>query len=59
VSLSAPRRILVTRSEPGASETAARLRAAGFEPIVEPLFAITPVDAELPCPPADKENRSG
>ncbi len=43
-----PARVLVTRSEPGASETAARLRAAGFEPIVEPLFAITPVEAELP-----------
>ena len=35
-----PPRILVTRSEPGASETAARLRASGFAPIVEPLFAI-------------------
>jgi uroporphyrinogen-III synthase len=41
-------RILVTRSEPGASETAQRLRAAGFDVIVEPLFAIVPVDAAIP-----------
>jgi len=41
-------RILVTRSEPGASETAARLRAAGFEPVVEPVFAIAPIDAVIP-----------
>ncbi len=41
-------RILVTRSEPGASETAARLRAAGFEAIIEPLFAIAPIDAAIP-----------
>jgi len=40
--------ILVTRSEPGASETAARLRAAGFAPIVEPVFTIKPVDAAVP-----------
>lgn len=44
-----PPRILVTRSEPGASETAARLRASGFAPIVEPLFAIQPVDAAIPA----------
>jgi uroporphyrinogen-III synthase len=41
-------RILVTRSEPGASETAARLRAAGFEAIIEPLFAIAPIEAVIP-----------
>ncbi len=41
-------RILVTRSEPGASETAARLDAAGYEAVVEPLFAIVPIDAEIP-----------
>ena len=44
-----PPRILVTRSEPGASETAARLRASGFAPIVEPLFAIQPVDVSIPA----------
>ena len=31
-------RVLVTRSEPGASETAERLSAAGYLPIVEPVF---------------------
>lgn len=41
-------KILVTRSEPGASETAERLRAAGFAPIVEPVFTIMPVEAEIP-----------
>jgi uroporphyrinogen-III synthase len=41
-------RILVTRSEPGASETAQRLRAAGFDAIVEPLFVIVPIDAAVP-----------
>ena len=41
-------RILVTRSEPGASETAARLRAAGFEALVEPVFAIAPIAADIP-----------
>ena len=45
--ISSPR-ILVTRSEPGASETAKRLRSAGFEPIVEPLFAIQPITADIP-----------
>jgi len=32
-----PRRVLVTRPEPGASQTAERLRAAGFSPILLPL----------------------
>lgn len=41
-------RVLVTRSEPGASETAKRLQAAGHQPIVEPLFAIAPIDVDLP-----------
>ena len=41
-------RILVTRSEPGASETAARLEAAGYEAVVEPLFTIVPIDVALP-----------
>lgn len=48
MSRSAPPRILVTRSEPGASETATRLREAGFEPITESLFAIAPIDVEAP-----------
>ncbi len=41
-------RILVTRSEPGASETADRLRAAGYLPIVEPVFAVEPIPVTLP-----------
>ncbi len=41
-------RVLVTRSEPGASETAARLIEAGYVPIVEPVFAIEPVAAAVP-----------
>lgn len=43
-----PPRILVTRSEPGASETAARLTSLGYQPIVEPLFAIVPIDVTIP-----------
>lgn len=42
-------RVLVTRSEPGASETATRLRQAGFEPVVESLFAIAPIDVAIPA----------
>ena len=41
-------RVLVTRSEPGASETATHLRQTGFEPLVESLFAIAPIDVEIP-----------
>ncbi|WP_367717514.1 uroporphyrinogen-III synthase [Nitratireductor sp. GISD-1A_MAKvit] len=37
------RRVLVTRPEPGASETAARLVRMGFEPIVLPLTEIVPL----------------
>jgi uroporphyrinogen-III synthase len=37
------KRVLVTRSEPGASETAERLAAMGYLPIVEPLFAVEPI----------------
>lgn len=43
-----PPRVLVTRSEPGASETAARLIDAGYVPIVEPVFAIEPIAAAIP-----------
>ncbi|MBX9465206.1 MAG: uroporphyrinogen-III synthase [Aquamicrobium sp.] len=39
------RRVLVTRPEPGASETAARLEALGFETVVLPLTHIVPLDA--------------
>lgn len=45
--MSAPR-VLVTRSEPGASETAERLAAHGYTPIIEPVFAIEPIAAAIP-----------
>jgi uroporphyrinogen-III synthase len=41
-------RVLITRSEPGASDTAERLAGLGYDPIVEPLFAIEHVQAALP-----------
>lgn len=46
-------RILVTRPEPGATRTAARLFAAGWRPLVIPLSEIVPLPAELP--PGDFE----
>lgn len=41
--MSSVRRAWVTRAEPGASRTAARLTALGFEPVVAPLLAIRPL----------------
>jgi uroporphyrinogen-III synthase len=38
-------RLLILRPEPGASESAARARAMGLDPVVAPLFAIAPVDS--------------
>jgi uroporphyrinogen-III synthase len=46
------KRVLVTRSEPGASETAQRLAGLGFAPLVEPLFEIEPFDVPH-LPPFD------
>jgi uroporphyrinogen-III synthase len=43
------KRILVTRSEPGASETGERLAALGLKPIIEPVFAVEPVAAGIPA----------
>jgi uroporphyrinogen-III synthase len=43
------RRVLITRSEPGASETARRLAALGYQPVIEPLFGIEPIPAALPA----------
>jgi uroporphyrinogen-III synthase len=37
-------RVLVTRPEPGASRTAAKLRAMGFEPVLLPLSETKPLD---------------
>jgi uroporphyrinogen-III synthase len=45
--------VLVTRPEPGASRTAARLAAAGYEPVVLPLTRIAPLAAALPKGPFD------
>ena len=39
------RRSLVTRPEPGATETARRLEAMGFTPVVLPLTEIVTVTA--------------
>jgi uroporphyrinogen-III synthase len=43
-----PDAVLITRPEPGASETAARLAAMGFVPIVAPLLEIRNLRAPLP-----------
>jgi uroporphyrinogen-III synthase len=44
------RAVLVTRPEPGASATAARLRALGFEPVLAPLLVVEQLAANLPAP---------
>ena len=41
------------RPEPGASETGARLRAMGREPLVVPLLATVPTGAPMPAGPHD------
>ncbi|WEX09967.1 uroporphyrinogen-III synthase [Chelativorans sp. AA-79] len=41
------RRVLVTRPEPGASETAPELVAAGFEPVLLPLTKIEPLQTGI------------
>lgn len=46
----APARIWITRAEPGASRTAARLRDMGFEPIIAPLLAIENLTPPVPDP---------
>jgi len=40
------RRVLVTRPQPGAEETAARLVAMGFAPVVMPLTRIVPLEVK-------------
>lgn len=42
--------MLITRPEPGALETAARVARLGFEPVVAPLATIHPIPADLPPP---------
>ncbi len=41
------RRVWITRAQPGAARTAARLTALGFEPVVAPLLAIRPLPGAL------------
>src|SRR5690349_12810995 len=36
------KRVAITRAQPGADETASRLRALGAEPILAPLLSIVP-----------------
>lgn len=43
-------RVLVTRPEPGASRTAARLAALGHDAVLLPLSAVTPLPFEPPAP---------
>nr|WP_294511759.1 uroporphyrinogen-III synthase [uncultured Rhodopila sp.] len=44
------KRILITRPEPGASQTAERLAAMGFVPVLAPVLAVTGVEAALQLP---------
>lgn len=44
----APSGILITRPEPGASETAARVASLGYQPVVAPMLAIRTLRAPLP-----------
>lgn len=41
--MSAIRRVWVTRAEPGAARTAARLTTLGFEPLVAPVLEVRPL----------------
>jgi uroporphyrinogen-III synthase len=45
-------KVLITRPEPGAAATAARLQSMGFEPMMAPCLAIDPLPARLPENPA-------
>ncbi len=45
-------KVLVTRPEPGAAATAARLVALGHVPVLAPCLTITPRHADLPAQPA-------
>jgi uroporphyrinogen-III synthase len=41
-------RVLIVRPEPGAAATAARARAVGLEPVLCPLFKVSPLAWEAP-----------
>lgn len=45
------RRVWITRAQPGAARTAARLTALGFEPVVAPLLTIRPLPDALSAAP--------
>lgn len=40
--------VLILRPQPGANETAERARARGLEPVVAPLFTVSPIEWEAP-----------
>jgi uroporphyrinogen-III synthase len=42
--------VLVTRPQPGAAETARRLTAMGYQPVIAPLIELVPIPARLPPP---------
>jgi len=46
-------RVLVTRPEPGATETAGRLRALGHDPVISPVSCLRPIAASVPAEPID------
>lgn len=41
-------RVWITRAEPGASRTAARLRDMGFTPLIQPLLAVETLNSPVP-----------
>ncbi|MGH7021584.1 MAG: uroporphyrinogen-III synthase [Brevundimonas sp.] len=45
------RRVWITRAQPGAARTAARLTALGYEPVVVPLLTIRPLPDALDAAP--------
>lgn len=44
------RRLLILRPQPGADRSAARAAALGLEPVVAPIFTVTPLDWQAPEP---------
>jgi uroporphyrinogen-III synthase len=50
--MSSPDGVLVTRPEPGASATAARIAALHLTPVIAPLLAVRSLGARLPRPDA-------
>jgi uroporphyrinogen-III synthase len=48
--MSSPDLILITRPEPGASDTAARIAAMGLSPVIAPCLEVRAVPTSLPVP---------